>query len=80
MMTSGASHKARMDQESTSATKKMTQRTRLAKSEPIQKQRTVTVLCFPTFTNPISILLTDSKRALKAGKIAGHVKGTSHQA
>lgn len=60
--------------------KKMSQRTRLAKSEPIQKQRTVTVLCFPTFTNPISILLTDSKRALKAGKIAGHVKGTSHQA
>lgn len=55
--------------------KKMTQRTRLAKSEPIQKQRTVTVVCVPTFT-PISILLTDSKRALKAGKIARHVKGS----
>lgn len=75
-MTSGASQEARMDQESTSATKKkkkMTQRTRLTKSEPIQKQRTVTVLCFPTFTNPISIPLTDSKRALKAGKMAQHI-------
>lgn len=53
--------------------KKMTQRTRLAKSEPIQKQRTVTVVCIPTFT-PISIVLTDSKRALEPGKIAQHVK------
>lgn len=79
-MTSRASQKARMDQESTSAAKKKKERTRLAKSEPIQKQRTVTVLCFPTFTNPISIPLSYSKKALKVGKMAQHVKGTSRQA
>lgn len=78
-MTSRHGQKARMDQESTSATKNDTEN-KACQEQANSKTKDSHSSVFLTFINPISIFLTDSKRALKAGKMAHRVEGTSHQA